>query len=225
MLTSLINAGRELLIQPQCPICQATISSHTETSKPCKNCRLQLDLPSSGLIGLNPLNWRALGWYDGNLRRLLLNLRRSKKHSTMHALAELLNPLVPINAVLVPIPSWKNLSRANPLPQLLATYLKLPCHSLLIRRHATVGQHHLDRQLRLKNQLDAFKAVPGQINEKIDWSRHRAWIVDDILTTGATAQAAQTTLQTSGIPVGGLVCLARTPLRQLPGTGRPHTVI
>ncbi|KZR68276.1 hypothetical protein PMIT1313_01888 [Prochlorococcus marinus str. MIT 1313] len=142
-----MRAGHALLMQPQCPICRAAITSDAECSKPCLNCCMKLDLPADGLRGFSPLNWRALGWYEGHLRRLLLSLRRNRKLSAIHALAKLLTPLVPINAVLVPIPSWKSLSRANPVPQLLASGLCRPCHGLLRRRHATVGQHHLDRQL------------------------------------------------------------------------------
>ncbi len=201
-------------MQPQCPICRATITSDAECSKPCLDCRIKLDLPVNGLIGISPLNWRALGWYEGHLRRLLLNLRRNRKLSAIYALAKLLTPLVPINAVLVPIPSWKSLSRANPLPQLLASGLCRPCHGLLRRRHATVGQHHLDRQLRQQNQSHSFEAVPGLSNNATDWSFHQVWIVDDILTTGATAQAAKNCLQSLGIPVGGAVCLAKTPKHQ-----------
>ncbi len=172
---------------------------------------MKLDLPADGLRGFSPLNWRALGWYEGHLRRLLLNLRRNRKLSAIHALAKLLTPLVPINAVLVPIPSWKSLSRANPVPQLLASGLCRPCHGLLRRRHATVGQHHLDRQLRQRNQIHSFEAVPGLSNNATDWSFHRVWIVDDILTTGATALAAKNCLQNLGITVGGAICLAKTP--------------
>lgn len=175
---------------------------------------MKLELPADGLIGLSPLNWRALGWYEGHLRRLLLNLRRDRTLSAIHALAKLLTPLVPINAVLVPIPSWKNLRRANSLPQLLASGLCRPCHGLLRRRHATLGQHHLDRQLRQRNQIHSFEAVPGLINNATDWSFHQVWIVDDILTTGATAQAAKNCLQKLGITLGGVVCLAKTPKHQ-----------
>ncbi|NMO83503.1 MULTISPECIES: ComF family protein [unclassified Prochlorococcus] len=206
-----MRAGHALLMQPQCPICRAAITSDTECSKPCLNCCMKLDLPADGLRGFSPLNWRALGWYEGHLRRLLLNLRRNRKLSAIHALAKLLTPLVPINAVLVPIPSWKSLSRTNPVPQLLASSLCRPCHGLLRRRHATVGQHHLDRQLRQRNQIHSFEAVPDLSNNATDWSFHQVWIVDDILTTGATALAARNCLQNLGITVGGAICLAKTP--------------
>ena len=175
---------------------------------------MKLDLPADGLRGLSPLNWRTLGWYEGHLRRLVWNLRRARKLSAIRAVAKLLTPLVPINAVLVPIPSWKNLNRANPLPQLLASGLCRPCHGLLRRRYATVGQHHLDRQLRQRNQIHSFEAVPGLSNNSTDWSFHRVWMVDDILTTGATALAAKNCLQNLGLTVGGVVCLAKTPKHQ-----------
>ncbi len=61
MLASMIRAGHDLLMQPQCPICRATITSDAESSKPCPNCCMKLDLPADGLIGLSPLNWRGSG--------------------------------------------------------------------------------------------------------------------------------------------------------------------
>ncbi|WP_413410224.1 ComF family protein [Prochlorococcus sp. MIT 1313] len=64
---------------------------------------------------------------------------------------------------------------------------------------------------RQRNQIHSFEAVPGLSNNATDWSFHRVWIVDDILTTGATALAAKNCLQNLGITVGGAICLAKTP--------------
>ena len=47
----------------------------------------------------------------------------------------------------------------------------------------------------------------------IDWNQHQAWLIDDIITTGATVMAAMTTLERAGITVGGAACLGRTPMK------------
>jgi predicted amidophosphoribosyltransferase len=113
---------------------------------------------------------------------------------------------------LVPVPGWKR-SGGNPLPLALATALVAGhpgrlslAADLLQRRRASVGQHHLDRDQRLENLSGAFacgspaRSSPGQ----------GLWLVDDILTTGATAQAAAAALVSAGWQVDGLLCLART---------------
>jgi predicted amidophosphoribosyltransferase len=74
-----------------------------------------------------------------------------------------------------------------------------------------LGQHHLGRQLRLANQEGAFaaKAAPAhQIGP-----RPPVLLIDDILTTGATACAAANALTSAGWRLAGLACLARTPAR------------
>ena len=75
---------------------------------------------------------------------------------------------------------------------------------LLQRTRAGVGQHRLNRQQRLVNLQGAFQSPASA--EALE-----LWLVDDILTTGATALAAREALTTAGHRVRGLICLARTP--------------
>jgi hypothetical protein len=133
--------------------------------------------------------------------------------------------------ILVAIPSWKR--QGNPLPDLVVKQLiaqqgqgppllgarALP---LLQRSRPTLGQHHLDRQLRLRNQEDAFRLQPGHRAALPQLKRQPIWLVDDILTTGATALAAAAALEQAGLAVKGLLCLARTPFRE-PAPGRKRS--
>jgi len=66
-----------------------------------------------------------------------------------------------------------------------------------------VGQHHLNRRQRLGNQRGSFRCPTA--------GRAPLWLVDDILTTGATALAAAEVLEARGWAVQGLLCLGRTP--------------
>ncbi|CAI8154842.1 MAG: Uncharacterised protein [Prochlorococcus marinus str. MIT 9215] len=204
--------AKDLVIQPQCLLCQAILGHDENASTPCNGCLEKLNFPPEGLSGMMPMRWIALNWYEDQFRQLLLNLRRNRQRSAIHYIAKLLAPRLPSEALLVPIPSWKKASQANPLPHMLARELDRPWHQLLARQRATLGQHHLNYKLRQDNQKDAFKASPELKQTMIDWSLHQAWIVDDILTTGATVQAARNCLQRLGIPVGGTVCMAKTPL-------------
>lgn len=112
----------------------------------------------------------------------------------------------------MPVPSWKQ--RSNPLPALiadgLAGLLGLRRIDLLVRSRAVLGQHHLGRQLRLINQQDSFALGPTATRLRPG----PVLIVDDILTSGATARQAAHCLERLGWPVLGLVCLARTPARR-----------
>jgi predicted amidophosphoribosyltransferase len=182
----------------------------------CSACLQRLALPEGGLQGDEPLLWCAAAPYDGALRQLLLRQRPAPQRALIRALAlewhRCCNQVLP-GAVLVPIPSWKRCG--NPLPLLLAQALAhwagpstRVAPTLLRRRHPTLGQHHLGRDLRQRNQWGAFVAPSATVQHP------PIWLVDDILTTGATAVAAAEALQASGHAVQGLLSLARTPARR-----------
>ena len=67
------------------------------------------------------------------------------------------------------------------------------------------------REMRLTNQVGAFHCLRGPGPGPA--SSRTLLIVDDILTTGATACNAARTLRQAGWRVAGLICLARTPAR------------
>ena len=159
-----------------------------------------------------------MGSYDGPLRQLLLSLRKHADGATSRdAIAGLLQqmslglPLWKQPPLLVAIPSWKR--RGNPLPALICDELQrlLGCRSraLLERSRPTLGQHHLGRALRLTNQAGAFRC--SQARPVQSGPRQPVLLIDDILTTGATACAAAAALEEGGWRVAGLLCLARTP--------------
>jgi predicted amidophosphoribosyltransferase len=182
-------------------------------------------LPADGLRGLTPLPWWAAGHYGGSLRREILQLRLDPRPVRIRPLLPGLIARLQILAsqvVLMPIPSWK--SRANPLPMLLATQLGRQLgwavdSSALIRSRPVLGQHRLDRKLRWDNQRDAFHCPVSPRLRRLPRGQRTVLLVDDILTTGATACAAAAALRQGGWDVAGLACLART-LHQTRGADR-----
>jgi len=204
-----------------CPICHRVPPRGQAAGGLCEPCRQKLVLPEAGLQGSDPMPWWAAGLYAGSLRGLLLDLRRAPRAVAVAALirgvaADLTGGSGGL--LLVPIPSWKR--HANPLPILLCRELArqrgLRGADLLERSRPVLGQHHLRRELRYSNQQGAFRCSRRPLPEE---ARRRVLIVDDILTTGATACSAAGTLTAAGWPVAGLLCLARTPKGQLKQPG------
>jgi predicted amidophosphoribosyltransferase len=232
MLRALLQASLNLISTSPCPVCGGG-ADPPDKPGPCLSCRETFELAPGGLTGDTPLPWLGLGPYEGAYRLLLLSQRQRPKGTVLRGLARALAAEVPGGiggSILVAIPSWKR--QGNPLPNLVVQQLiaqqgqgpplgarALP---LLQRSRPTLGQHHLDRQLRLRNQEGAFRLQPGQRAALPQLKRQPIWLVDDILTTGATALAAAAALEQAGLEVKGLLCLARTPFRE-PTPGRKRS--
>ena len=218
MLTSLKDCLKNLLTAVCCPFCGRTIEHRLPRGTFCPECRQRFSLPSRGLRGIHPCRWTAAGWYEGNLRSLILQLRRDPDLRLLHAISDGLGAALPEHAVLVPIPGWKAGSRHNPLPKMICRSLQRTTRSLLKRSRPTIGQHHLNRQQRLTNQQGSFVVESGgPVSGTAQNSGDRPpelWLVDDILTSGATACAAMNALTDRGMTVRGVICLGRTPLRR-----------
>ena len=210
-----------------------TISSTIASAPPAWfPLRWQLDADQpSGLQGLRPLPWWSAGWYAGELRQQVLGLRRQPDAAR---LTQLIAPLLlklqqtpPWSRgcqelLLVPVPSGRR--QGNPVPALLADALaeafngnradrviRLRVHTALLQRNCRVAiQHHLNRRQRWRNQWLSFRALVAS-QSAAPVIHRQVLLVDDVLTSGATALAAQQALQSAGWHVAGLVCLGRTP--------------
>ena len=219
VIQSVLQAAQSFLIQPSCPICRASLEDNippmTDAEhQPCGRCIEEYGLGESNTSGSEPLPWRALGTYQGRFRQLVLKIKQQPQSRTGRAVIQLLAKVHPLpkEVLLVPIPSWKK-KRGNPLPNLIAAGFGQPSTMLLHRTRAGLSQHHLNRSMRMHNLTGAFHAAPAPQTSL--QSKTTVWLVDDILTTGATALAAQKALNKAGHPVGGIICLGRTPAKRL----------
>lgn len=208
-----------LFVKP-CPLCRQPLAPPGLSSRLCPGCADHLSLPRLGLSGTSPLGWWAAGLYQGAYRRLLLELRRHPHQERIAALIQgMERPTAPplTSPQLVPVPSWKR--RANPLPTLIgqqaARQWRWAKADLLERSRPVLGQHHLNQSMRQDNQRGSFSCLRRP--SRMEARKHPVFLVDDILTTGATALNAAETLQQAGWRVQGLICLARTPLRRQVG--------
>ena len=79
---------------------------------------------------------------------------------------------------------------------------------LLLRTHDTTAQSGLDRARRLRNLARAFAVEPLRAAQL---AGRQVLLVDDVMTTGATLQAAATVLRQAGAARVTALVLARTP--------------
>ena len=75
-----------------------------------------------------------------------------------------------------------------------------------------LASHHLNRSMQMHDLHGAFHAAPAPLASI--QPKQGLWLVDDTLTTGATALAARNALTQAGHRVHGVICLARTPARR-----------
>jgi ComF family protein len=221
---ALTQPGQQLLnlfLSGQCPLCQRS------TPHPlCPSCQRQVQQCQSTRAtdfsqpGLTVLSW---GHYENSLRQAIGHLKYSGNTSIAQYLGTELgqtwldqrhrlgSPSHPIAIVPIPLHAAKLQQRGFNQAELLARWFcrltQLPLHSHgLTRVQATQAQHSLGRTARQQNLAQAFAVDPAQIKAL----KHRTvWLLDDIFTTGATAQSAAQTLRRSGLSVGGVCTVAR----------------
>lgn len=113
---------------------------------------------------------------------------------------------------LIPVPMgsrrWRQrgFNQAQMLAGWLASLLGIPSdHHSLVRRHDTRAQQELGARARQRNLRQAFLVARPMAIAGL----HIA-VVDDVLTTGATAQAVARCLRDAGARRVDIYCLART---------------
>jgi predicted amidophosphoribosyltransferase len=193
-LCAICTGARPALMPPLCARCGAPTAWPVERCRECAGRRLAF------------VSARAAVPYDDTVRRVV---RRWKEHglrSLAGAAADVVaarvtRPVVDV-VTFVPAEPWRARSRghhpAERLARELAERWALPCRPLLARRGPALSQRGLSRAQRQRNP--AFSALETGL---------RAALVDDVYTTGATANAAARAL-------GGrveVVTLARTVRR------------
>lgn len=202
------------LPHPRCPRCHAPRGTGLPADRPCPECAEwpdHLTWARSGFLLTEPASSLVHGLKYGGWPELAGEM------------AELLDPreLFPGNpdpdVPLVPIPTTparereRGYNQARVLARALAGRTGRPVREGLVRREGGASQVALHPAERRENVLRAFRPHPDA----------GAWIggasvilVDDVLTTGATATAAAQVLREAGAASVGLVTFARS----LPGS-------
>jgi len=116
--------------------------------------------------------------------------------------------------LLVPVPITtarrreRGFNQARLLADALSNALDARVTELLERRTARRSQVHLQRQARLANAPGSFRTIVRAGSGEHE-RRRSVLLVDDVVTTGATAAACVTTLAEAGWQPIGLVSFAR----------------
>lgn len=145
--------------------------------------------------------------YFGGMERLITTAKAKGRPAAVQACAELLAPLQPTDAAaVVAIPETPG-RRTGPhlataLAKRLSRILDIPLLPALQQTRRPKAQHALHAAARARNVEGLFYSspVPAHII-----------LVDDIITSGATASAAAASLRLAGAKHIELFALARTP--------------
>lgn len=155
--------------------------------------------------------------YEGSLRSLIHLLKYSGMKPLARPLAEYLMRAIPADEhfdALIPVPlHWRRQwSRGFNQAELLARYVAkqrgIPVWNVLRRRRATDTQAGLANAGRRRNVAGAFKV---RANARL--AGKRILLIDDVMTTGATASACAAALKRGGAGFVSLLTLARVDRR------------
>ena len=216
----------EISSQWFCPRCAACLSTplpnavrankqdteaRATVAEGCSHCRHR-DFPFVDVV--------SLGNYNSGIRDAVLQIKRSVDEPLLEALALSLSRKIEkqpwfgrLNAV-TPVPSmrWRRFKRGFDVAELLASRLaeiwRLPSLTGLIRlTRRTKKQGTLSGRQRLVNMKGAM-AVRSRAMDRL-WNIDELLLVDDVLTSGATASEACRNLLQSSVKTIHVAVLAR----------------
>lgn len=219
------SAVLDLLLPAVCPACQLAagpgfcvtcVHDLPRLEHPCPWCggvRRADDARCSecdgaGLAHIHHV--RVLRPYHGEVARLVGLAKTIGRPAAVRALGDLLPDLpddAPTSGVVVPVPPSPG-RRPGPhlgsaLARACARRQQLPLRHLLVTTRLGAEQHRLSPSERRTNVVGLFRCTKPAPPYVV--------LVDDLITTGATASAAAAALRDAGAKRVDLICLARTP--------------
>jgi ComF family protein len=216
----------DIIMPPVCLSCRTPTATHHSLCVSCWNrisfirppvCdRLGLPMPFdtggvmiSAAAAADPPDFdraRAAAYYEGVVRDLVRDLKFHDRHEVRRLLAGWVcsagSELLAGAELVVPVPLsrwrllWRRFNQAALIAQEVAAAASLSyAPHVLVRSRATRSQVGLSRAERRRNVAGSF-AVPAAARP--DLLDRRIVLIDDIITTGATAGAAARALKKAG---------------------------
>lgn len=193
-----------------CVACQTPFANRAplDDAGLCSLCRL-------GLNGFDRVY--SFGDYEGTLRHLIHIFKFQGVETLRRPLGDMLQRALPREEqfdAIVPMPlHWRRrwqrgFNQSELLAREIARRWQAPVIQAVRRKKATAPQAGLTSSQRRKNMQGAFEARPGK---KVDGMH--VLLIDDVLTTGATASACARALKRAGASRVTLLALARRDRR------------
>lgn len=191
----------------RCPRCGAFLGPYAYAVRDCSICRgKRLAFRRAAAVGL----------YSGPLREIILRLKYRRLEYLAEPLASMLYGVarkagLAEQDLLTSVPlHWgrrlrRGFDQADLLSQRLNRFLQIPLSERNLRRiRATASQTGLSESKRRENVRGAFKVRrPDEVKGK------RVLLVDDVMTTGATASECARTLLSAGAKEVSVLVVAR----------------
>lgn len=237
-LAGLLRLGMDVVYPPRCPSCHAYVTADGNFCAECFSKLRLIDAPYCACCGIpfviaveaetrcpecldTPPEFtmaRAAMVYDAISAPLVSALKFQDQWAGLARYVQLMlragNPMLEGVDVLVPVPlHWRRLLRRRFNQSALLAYgiareKNIPCAPAMLRRvQYTKPQMRLTRADRLKNVRRAF-AVPHAAHPMLH--NKVVLLVDDVVTTGATANACAIALKKAGAAEVRVLALART---------------
>ena len=172
---------------------------------------------------------RAAFLYDGAVRRALQRLKFSGWRAVAEAMGEAMTCVNAFDAdavCWVPLPPRRRARRgydqARALAAVVGRRLELPVVPMLERVVETAPQARRGGLERRRALHGAFRPVRGVFHPRGAPAPARVLLIDDVLTTGATAGECATVLRAAGARSVGLLAAARAVLGPLPARCYPR---
>jgi ComF family protein len=181
----------------------------------CAACR-------AGLRGFD--HAASFGMYEGSLRSLIHLFKYSGMKPLARPLAAYLERAISVDEhfdAVVPVPlhwrkQWsRGFNQAELLARCVAKHRGIPVWDALRRKRATATQAGLANAGRRRNVAGAF-TVKGNSRLARKLAGKNILLIDDVMTTGATASACAAALKRGGANSISLLTLARVDRRTRP---------